>query len=72
VAVVNPSALLNAKKRVSEGTSLGSIRLWVALRRRDGLTDGLGKLSSSSALLAFGDVVSTDLVQVCHQILVAL
>ena len=27
---------------------------------------------NGTALLAFGDVVSTDLVQVCHQILVAL
>jgi len=42
--VVNLSGSLNAKKRISEGTSLGSIRLWVAKRRHDGLTDGLGSL----------------------------
>jgi len=41
--VVNLSGSLNAKKRISEGTSLGSIRLWVAKRRHDGLTDGLGE-----------------------------
>src|SRR5215469_13185802 len=31
-------------ERVSEATSLGSIRLWLAKRRHDGLTDGLGSL----------------------------
>jgi len=38
VAVVNLSGSLNVKIE----NSLDSIRLWVAKRRHDGLTDGLG------------------------------
>jgi hypothetical protein len=38
VAVVNLSGPLNAKIE----NSLGSIRVWVAKRRHDVLTDGLG------------------------------
>jgi hypothetical protein len=49
VAVVNLSASLNLKNRVPDGNSLGSIRLWVAKRRHDGLTDGLGTISPLDA-----------------------
>jgi hypothetical protein len=44
VAVVNLSTSLNAKNRVPDGNSLDSIRLWVAKRRHDCLTDGLGSV----------------------------